>query len=57
MKYKSLLIRLTAAEFIVTFCMAMSATEAYGCHGVFIGSIVISLVWYIIFLVANGVLG
>lgn len=57
MKYKSLLIKLTAAEFIVTFCMALSAAEAYGCHGVFIWSIVISLVWYIIFLVANGILG
>ena len=56
MKYKSLVVGLTAAEFLVTFIMSLAAVETYGCHGIFIGALVISLIWFIVFLIANDII-
>jgi len=52
---KNRILRLTAAEFLVVFLISLAAVEAYDCHPVFVFSIIISLGWFIIFGLANGV--
>lgn len=53
---KDTLIRLTAAEFLVAILISIAAVEAYDCHIIFVGSLVVSLLWYLVFFVANGII-
>ena len=53
---KETMVRLTAIEFLVIFMLSIAAVDTYGCSLVFIWSIAVSLLWYIIFFIANGVI-
>ena len=53
---KSTMVRLTALEFFVAILVSIAAVDAYDCHMVFVVSLGISILWFIIFSIANGIL-
>ena len=52
---KNTLLRITAIEFLAAILISLAAVEAYDCHIVFVGSVIASIAWYIMFGIANGV--
>ena len=53
---KTTMIRITAVEFLVSILISIAAVDAYDCHLVLVVCLMISILWFVYFAIANGIL-